>query len=366
LPLLWLALAAATGCSAHRYQAATLPEELRAPKTIPNEINLGSASSMGTGSSIIGPGDLLAVTISTGSEQKKVEPMLARVDEDGTVNVPLIGLVPISDIDPIEAADRIAATSVERNIYRQPAVVVKIEEPAVNRVTVLGAVNKPGVQKLPRGASNVLNAIAAAEGFTEEASTEIEVMRRQGSPTFFSSKPKKDGVVTASYSDSFAPPPITPLDGAAPAASDLQSYRIDLAQANSQRPNDYQVGDGDMVMVHPDKERVIHVSGLVHDPDQFKIPKGQDVYVLDAIAMAGGIKSPVADKVIVIRRLENMREPAVIAVSIAKAKKDGSENLRLAAGDLVSVESTMLTNTVDTLTTFFRMSLGIGGSFATF
>jgi polysaccharide export outer membrane protein len=195
---------------------------------------------------------------------------------------------------------------------------------------------------------------------------------RQNSPTFLAEAAEASGVVNASHTEPqfFAPPPITPgsqTAGRIPIAmAGPQTYRLDLAQANPGRAPDYRLGDGDVVMVIPEKDRVIHVSGLVNKPDRFKIPRDQDVYVLDAIAMAGGIKSPVADKVFVIRRLENMSDPAVIQVSIAKAKKYGDENLRLAPGDMVSVESTPLTNTVDTLTTFFRMSLGIGGNFATF
>jgi polysaccharide export outer membrane protein len=248
--------------------------------------------------------------------------------------------------------------------------VLEVKEAAVNRVTVLGAVTKPGVQKLPRGSSDVLTAVAAAGGFTKEAGTQVEVMR-QHSPSFIASKPGAEGVVTASYNEpSFSPPPITPdSDGASePLPSPLgpQSYRLNLAEANPGHRSDYRIGDGDIVMVLPQKERVIHVSGLVNKPDQFKIPRNQDVHVLDAIAMAGGIKSPVADKVYVIRRLKDVPEPAVIQVSIAKAKRDGNENLRLASGDLVSVETTPTTQFVDTLTTFFRISAGVGGNFATF
>jgi polysaccharide export outer membrane protein len=246
-----------------------------------------------------------------------------------------------------------------------------VEEPAVNQVTVLGAVTEPGVQKLPRGSSDVLSAIASAGGFAEEAGTEVEVMR-QSSPTFLATAPEPNPVVQASHTEPqfFAPPPIgqnSATAGQSPNGPlNSQTYRIDLAQANPGRAPDYRLGDGDVVMVIPEKERVIHVSGLVNKADRFKIPRDQDVYVLDAIAMAGGIKSPVADKVYVIRRLEHMPEPAIIQISIAKAKKYGAENIRLAPGDMVSVESTPLTTTVDTLTTFFRMSLGIGGNFATF
>ena len=111
---------------------------------------------------------------------------------------------------------------------------------------------------------------------------------------------------------------------------------------------------------------MIHVAGLVNTPNEFELPPDKDVRVLDAIAMAGGLKSPVADKVYVIRQMEKMPEPAVIEVSLSRAKKNGNENLLLASGDLVSVESTYLTSSVEALSTFFRVGLSLGGSVVAF
>ena len=119
-------------------------------------------------------------------------------------------------------------------------------------------------------------------------------------------------------------------------------------------------------MVLPKKKRFIHVTGLVNKPNQFEIPRDQNIHVLDAIAMAGGKSSPVADKVLVIRQWEDMPQPAVIEVSIAKAKHNGDENLLLAPGDLVTVESTVTTAVVDTARNFFRVAIGLSGNLATF
>ena len=82
--------------------------------------------------------------------------------------------------------------------------------------------------------------------------------------------------------------------------------------------------------------------------------------------MAGGVKSPLADKVFVIRQFPDMPEPAVIRVSIASAKRNGDQNLRLASGDLVSVEATPATMIVDTATNFFRVAIGLSGNIVTF
>jgi polysaccharide export outer membrane protein len=142
--------------------------------------------------------------------------------------------------------------------------------------------------------------------------------------------------------------------------------RIDLAQVPEKNIPNYSLGDRDVVMVLPHEKQIIHVTGLVHQPNQFELPHHQDVTVLDAIAMAGGISSPVADKVFVIRRLPNMPKPAVIQVSIADAKRDGNENLRLASGDLVSVERTMSTVMVDTVMTVFRVGFSVGGNLVAF
>ena len=370
LPMMLAAVAVSVGCSSARYRAATLPPHLLAPTATVQEINLANLSGMGNGSTLIGVGDLVELTIASGGDEKKTEPILSRVAEDGNINLALIGEVPVAGVEPFEAGERVAAAAVRREIYRQPTVVFRVDQPAVNQVTVLGAVTKPGVQKLPRGSSDVLNAVAAAGGMTKEASTEVEVLRQRPHSLLTA---KRDGnrVVTASHNELLASQ--TSIGASAdasrslfPEPANLQPYRLNLAQPDPSRLEDYRVGDGDVVMVLPEKDRLIHVSGLVNKPDQFKMPPDQDVYVLDAIAMAGGIKSPVANKVNVIRRLEGMETPEIIEVSISKAKKDGAENLRLAAGDMVSVEATALTHTVDTITTFFRMSLGFGGNFATF
>lgn len=141
---------------------------------------------------------------------------------------------------------------------------------------------------------------------------------------------------------------------------------IDLSQSGIAASTSRKLDDGDVVMVQPREKRFIHVTGLVQKPSEIELTRDKDLRVLDAIATAGGSSSLVADKVLVIRQLPNMQEPIVIRVSMAAAKRNGDENLRLAAGDLVSVESTPATVLVDTIGKFFRIGMGLNSSFATF
>jgi polysaccharide export outer membrane protein len=239
-------------------------------------------------------------------------------------------------------------------------VTLEVVEPAVNRVTVLGAVAKPGMVELPRGSCDLASALAAAGGLSEEAGTQIEILHHNSSP-FLAGSPtgpagSENDIRLAAHTSAPGAPQLA-LQPPAPRMS-----RIDLAQAGPAAHENRRLEDRDVVMVLPEEKRIIHVTGLVRKPDQFAVPQNEDIHVLDAIAMAGGTTSPVADKVYVIRQLGEMPEPVVIKVSIAGAKRNGNENLRLAAGDLVSVESTVSTLMLESVSKFFRMAIGVNGS----
>ena len=109
-------------------------------------------------------------------------------------------------------------------------------------------------------------------------------------------------------------------------------------------------------MVHVAKRtlKAVYVQGLVRKPGEFDYPLNQELRVLDALALAGGVSSPVADEVLVLRQPPRQTEPIRISLSI-RAAKGGSDNLRLAPGDTVMVEQTLATALVDTVQTFFRV-----------
>jgi protein involved in polysaccharide export with SLBB domain len=351
------------GCKTADYRGATMPAELRAPPA--NRIAHMDVAGMvgpGTGTNEINPGDLLEITVASGrSGEEEKKPNQLRVANDGTVDAPPIGPVPVAGLEPGVAEQQIAQAAIARGIFVRPSITLQVLKPAVNRITVLGAVVEPGVKELPKGSSDLARALASAGGLTDEASTKVDVLR-YSTQSFMAdagarSTASSSGVIPASYeSNASATGEMTPP----------QTMRIDLAQAPEQIAPSYSLGDRDVVMVLPQEKQFVHVTGLVHQPNQFELPRNQDVTVLDAIALAGGVSSPMADKVFVIRRLPEMPKPAVIQVSIADAKRDGNENLRLASGDLVSVERTMSTVMVDTVMTVFRVGFSVGGNLVAF
>jgi polysaccharide export outer membrane protein len=316
-------LVASLGCQSPHLTAETMPAALEVASANPTPyMNIAEMVAPGTGTNQISAGDLLEMTVTSGSraDEEEAKPFQVRVGDDGTVDAPPIGPVQVAGMEPPTAEQRISQAAIE-----------------------------PGVKELPKGSSDLARALAAAGGLAEEASTKVDVLRNS-TPSFMADAAAGSGVVQASYSPESAP----------------RTERVDLAQAPGKQTPSYSLGDRDVVMVLPQEKQFIHVTGLVRLPNQFELTRHQDVTVMDAIALAGGVSSPVADKVFVIRRLPDMKEPAVIELSIREAKADGKENLRLAPGDLVSVERTVSTVVVDSAMSVFRVGLSVGGNLVAF
>ncbi len=359
------------GCKSAAYQAESLPGEFRTASINSKPImNLAQVSSPGVGSAILAPGDLLEITVATGRSDEKVVPALARVADDGTVDVPVIGPVPVAGLEAFDASRNITNLAIQRGMYLHPLVTVKIESKAVNRITVLGAVKEQGVHELPRGGSDLISALAAAGGLTDDADSIVEIIRQPRfglAATDTSNPPPANGadaseIQLAAYQNFDPPSAAKPDNPQSPGWLAPRTVKIDLANDNPLTNADFRLLDRDIVRVVPRIKEVVYVAGLVKEPGQFEIPLDQDIHLLDAIALAGGRSSAVADKVFVIRHIDNQAEPIVIQVSISKAKHNGLENLRLAAGDTITIEQTPVTTVVDTLGKFFRLSFGVASN----
>ena len=139
----------------------------------------------------------------------------------------------------------------------------------------------------------------------------------------------------------------------------MNSYSINLISAAASGTNSYSVQDGGVVMVEKRDPAPLQISGLVNKPDTYEFPIGKPVTVLGAIAMAGGLKNQVADKVFILRPLASPGERALIQVSLRRAKRNPKSDITLGPGDIVSVEHTPGTVLMEALQ---LIRVGITGS----
>jgi polysaccharide biosynthesis/export protein len=348
------------GCTSRVYHVANLPKEFMAPSPVNlEEIDLSGLTAHSLGSDLIQCGDVLDVAMVTDFSKMTATSTPARVGEDGTISVPLVGKVAVAGLELEQAEKTIAAESKARGIFRDPSLTVTMKQKHTSRVTVVGAVNQPGTYDLARGSNSLLGGLLAAGGLSKEAGPEVEIRHTAlpgnlagGAqiPSRMADGQRGEGQLV-NY-ESYQPAPISSA-----------AVRVDLISASKERRIIPDLQDGDVVNVVKRAPKPIYVLGLVHKPGEFPLPINQDMRLLDALALAGGISNPAAEKVLLIRQSPGQPSPIRIELSINSAKS-GTDNMQLAAGDTVMVEQTPATVVVDTIQTFFRF--GFSGSIPMF
>jgi polysaccharide export outer membrane protein len=339
-------ITAGTGCTSRVYNVSNLPVQYLAPSPQNVETaNLGGLANSSISSQIIQPGDVLEVTMMTDYARLQTSSTPVRVANDGTIVVPLIGRVAVAGYEMEQAEQILAGESIARGVFRNPNITVTMKQTRTNKITVVGAVNRPGTVELPRGSSSLLSAIVAVDGLSKEAGAEVEIRR-----TDVRNMPRgggQSGVMPASYQQT-----------AQAASAEPQVQKIDLTEASRQgavRSPDLR--DGDVVYVPKRVLKPVYVLGLVRKSGEYPYPVSQELRVMDAVALAGGFSTPLAEKILVIRQMPNEKEPIRIAVNIMEAQR-GNENLALAPGDTVTVEYTPIAAVGDMLQTFIRVGVG--------
>ena len=121
---------------------------------------------------VIASGDLVGVRV---FNQESMSTH-GRVRSDGKIAVPLVGDVEVRGKAPAEVSRELAGRLKEFVV--SPVVTITVEETQPTSVSVLGEVSHPGIYTVD-AASGVLQALAAAGGFTEYASRDsIYLVRR--------------------------------------------------------------------------------------------------------------------------------------------------------------------------------------------
>jgi polysaccharide export outer membrane protein len=323
----------------------------------------------------IGPGDVLDVTIAWGPGEDGMSRFPVRVDNDGYADVLLIGEVDLLGLLPDQAERAIHAAGVRKRVFKRAHVVVIMKEQRVNRVTILGAVERPGVKELPRVDSHLSALVAEAEGYSDKASTIVEIYRaariiprrrkRSRGPRFdprVRSEPVSYGDSSRYESENpnYHDPQYDEYDDEQEPEIERPgaTIRLDLSDPHTYENGGMYLEDGDVVKVMPRDSQPIHVMGLVRGAGQFELEPNKNMRMLDALALAKGRSSQMADKVHIIRHLPGRAEPLVIQISVREAKLHGEGNLLLMPGDIVSVEQTPITMVLDTIKTFVRFTVG--------
>jgi len=151
--LLFLAAASLTAC------ATRGPAAFNSEATVDVDRFLNASSSEEASAYRIGPSDKLSISVFQVADLSFEEIF---VDASGKLQLPLLGSVQAAGLTPAELSSDIERRLGERYL-RNPRVSVSVTEAASQKITIDGAVMKPGVYEM-RGRTSLLQAVAMAEG----------------------------------------------------------------------------------------------------------------------------------------------------------------------------------------------------------
>ena len=333
-------------------------------------------------------GDILEVSVSNLFQPNETETIPVRVEDDGKIRLPMLDPIDMTNMTTSESEQLVRVSYMGGNLLRNPQVMVRLVKQKTNEVFVIGAVNSPGRHSLPVHNSDLLSAIMAAGGLTENAGTVVEIRRRVKStpprriqpkqPTTArmvsvvpaghdveeSNSSKKPGVINAAAWEGDEIPDLLAAsekeeEEKAVEVSD-RFIRLDLDDDEDlqRAATELRLVNGDVISIEPRKFKPFYVSGSVNKPGEFEMPPDRDVRVLEAISLAGGvIRTSNPKNALLIREVEG-KDPVVIHLRLDKARRSKEHNIRLMAGDNLVVEE----DAVSTIVGIVRETFRIGAS----
>jgi len=248
----------------------------------------------------IGPKDLLEISVFGADELSRT----VRVSEDGKVTLPLLGEVLVDGLTKSEVEKKLGQLLGQKYV-QNPQVTVFIREYQSKRVSVLGAVEKPGPYQL-LGRQTLMQIISEAGGLTRDAGNEIVIIRQlpDGSSTS----------LRISIDDLF-------LKGDAKLNVPMEA--------------------GDIVTVPVDKPVVVYVFGQVKNPGALQVKKSNIPTLLQAIAQAGGFTDRASKGGVIIKRKDETGKEKEIKVNVRSILKNKVKDVQLLENDTIYVPESL-------------------------
>ena len=257
---------------------------------------------------VLGPDDQLEIS---GPELTEVANKPVRIDGDGDIQVPLAGRIHVSGLTVQQTEQEL--NKVLSTYIRRPQVVVNVAEVRSQPVSVLGAVNTPGVHQV-QGHKTLLEMLALAGGIRPDAGYSVRITRQL-----------EWGCI---------PLPKTELDS---------SGRFSVAELNLKKimeaknpEENIQIFPHDVISVP--KAEMVYVIGEVRRSGGFVLGEHQTISVLQALSLAEGLNGA-ADtrhaRILRLKREADQREE--LAVDVKDVLNGKKPDIALRGDDILFI-----------------------------
>ncbi|MBT3192689.1 MAG: hypothetical protein HN341_09065 [Verrucomicrobia bacterium] len=249
---------------------------------------------------LVGPDDVLEVSIFEWEMSEETKTLEFRVSESGRISLPALGSVDVGgkSIEDIQAL--IERNLAEMGVLQNPRVGVSITEYRSRRIAVIGEVNAPGVYAIHENVTTLMDMLTLAGGPTSDAGQIAHVLRKE--------KGKFDPVrISVDLQELF----------------DRGSFDLNA------------VLQGDDIIYVP-KAPLIYVYGSVRSPGGYAISRS--MRALEAIAISGGLTKD-ADKraCFLVRRKNTAGTELVMGLDLYDIERGKDQDVFLQEGDVIHV-----------------------------
>lgn len=278
----------------------------------------------------LGPEDQISIHVMNFDE---IPEKAIRIDTSGFVNLPLVGRIKAEGITVQEFETKIAASLMP--YVREPKVSVNVLEVHSQPVSVLGAVNTPGVHQLG-GAKTLVETISMAGGLRPDAGYEVQLTRNLEWGAL--PLPGAHTDLTGKYS--------------------ISKVDLDAVMSGKAPSENILICPHDVVSIPTAK--LVYVYGEVKKAGGFTLHSRETLSSLQALALAEGLEKTAAPShaKIIRARAEGARQE--IPVDLRKILDGRAADVPLQADDVLFVPNNVPRSvTMRTVETAIQLGTGI-------
>ncbi len=251
----------------------------------------------------LGPGDVLTISVHEYQHPNETTTIHIEVSSRGRIQLPLIDEVVAKGKTESDLKSHIAQLLGERWLIN-PQVLVSIKEYRSRKITIVGAVEKPGTHSFPKNRISVIEALSLAGGLTPKAGRRALIVK----------------------------PPTNKKDA-------NSTVEIDLDQLLNQgdAATNLMIESGSVIHV-PRADRV-YVLGYVGKPGVYHLER--QMTALEIVAMAGGpLPKLASSSEAFIRRVRSGGKLEIISLDIDSIIKGSSPDIVVKPGDIILIPQT--------------------------
>jgi polysaccharide biosynthesis/export protein len=257
---------------------------------------------------MLGPDDQITLYVSD-AEEISGKPM--RIDMRGDINLPMAGRIHAAGF----TAEHLE-TAIENRLkrfFQDPEVVVSITEFRSQPISILGAVNLPGVHQL-QGRKSLFEVLSLAGGLRPDAGNKVEITRDLQWGRVPLPNAKND--ITGKFS--------------------VASVSVKSIMNASDPTENIAIKPEDVVSVP--KAELVYVVGCVHKPGAYVLGENETLSALQVLSLAEGLdKTAAPAKAKIMRALAGTTKRSEVPVDLKKLMAGKGTDLPLKADDILFV-----------------------------